>query len=94
MNVIFAADDASAMGAMAAVRELGKRIPEDIAVVGFDDISVAAHLAPPLTTVRAPTEMAARVAVNQLVNLIRTGEADPVILLPTELVIRRSCGHP
>jgi LacI family transcriptional regulator len=94
MDVIFAADDASAMGAMAAVRELGRRIPDDIAVVGFDDISVAAHLTPPLTTVRAPTEMAAREAVNQLVRLIRTGEADPVTLLPTELVIRRSCGHP
>jgi LacI family transcriptional regulator len=92
-DALFAGDDESTIGAIAAFKEAGLRVPEDIAVVGFDDIPLARHLTPPLTTVRAPIEQAAREAVNQLVRLIRTGEADSLILLPTELVIRRSCGH-
>ncbi len=91
-EVIFAADDDSAMGAMAALKEAGLRIPEDIAVVGFDDIRLAAYLDPPLTTVRAPIEHAARIAVEQLVKVIRGEEVEAMTLLPTELVIRRSCG--
>ncbi len=92
LDAIFTGDDDSAIGVMEVLREYGRRIPEDIAVVGFDDITLARHLSPPLTTVRAPIEQAAREGVHQLVNLIRTGEAERLILLPTELVIRRSCG--
>ncbi len=91
-EAIFAADDDSAIGAMAALKESGLRIPEDIAVVGFDDIRLAAYLDPPLTTVRAPIEQAARIAVEQLVKVIRGEEVEAMTLLPTELVIRRSCG--
>ncbi len=91
-DAIFCGDDDTAIGALAALKESGLRVPEDIALVGFDDIPVARHLNPPLTTVRAPIETAAREAVQQLVRLIRTGEAEKLILLPTELVIRRSCG--
>jgi len=92
IDAIFAGDDDSALGTMAVLREAGIRVPEDIALVGFDDIPLARHLTPPLTTVHAPIELAAREAVRQLVRLIRTGEADLLTLLPTELVIRRSCG--
>lgn len=92
IDAIFAADDDSAVGTLAAAKEAGLRVPEDIAVVGFDDISLARHLNPPLTTVRAPIEQAGREAVRQLINLIRTGNVERLILLPTELVIRRSCG--
>lgn len=91
-DAIFCGDDDTAIGALAALKASGLRVPEDIALVGFDDIPVARHLNPPLTTVRAPIETAAREAVEQLVRLIRTGEAEKLILLPTELVIRRSCG--
>ncbi len=91
-EVIFAADDDSAIGAMAALKEAGLRIPEDIAVVGFDDIRLAAYLDPPLTTVRAPIEQAARIAVEQLVKVIRGEVVELMTLLPTELIIRRSCG--
>jgi LacI family transcriptional regulator len=94
MDAIFTGDDDSAIGVLAHLKEVGIRVPEDIAVVGFDDIPLARHLTPPLTTVRAPIETAAREAVNQLVRLIRTGEAARLVLLPTELVIRSSCGHP
>jgi DNA-binding LacI/PurR family transcriptional regulator len=92
-EALFAADDDSAIGALYAIKESGRRVPQDIAVVGFDDIRLASYLDPPLTTVRAPTEQAARVAVEQLARLIQGGEAEVMTLLPTELVIRRSCGY-
>jgi len=92
VDAIFAADDESASGAMMALREAELRIPDDIAVVGFDDTLLASHLTPPLTTVHAPIEQVGRRAVKQLVNLINGEVAEAVTLLPTELVIRRSCG--
>jgi len=92
LDAIFAADDESASGAMMALREAGLRIPEDIAVVGFDDTQLALHLSPPLTTVHAPIEQAGRQAVVQLIQLINGKDADAVTLLSTELVIRQSCG--
>jgi DNA-binding LacI/PurR family transcriptional regulator len=91
-DAIFAADDESASGAMMALREAGLRIPEDIAVVGFDDTLLAAHLTPPLTTVHAPIEQAGRQAVSQLIHLIEGAPTEAVTLLPTEVVVRRSCG--
>lgn|SRR5574341_81329 len=92
IDAIFAGDDESAMGAILALREAGWRVPQDVAVVGFDDIPAARHLTPPLTTVRAPIERTGLEAINQLINLIEQGSAEPLILLPTELVIRQSCG--
>ena len=92
-DAVFAGNDDAAIGVLAALRETGKRIPEDVAVIGFDDQNrTTPYLTPPLTTVRAPTEEVGRVAARQLVNLIRLGQADPVTLLPTEIVIRQSCG--
>jgi LacI family transcriptional regulator len=92
MDAIFSGDDEAAIGVLAALNELGKRVPEDIAVVGFDDQRLAAYLTPPLTTVRAPTEKVGYKAAQQLIKLIRTGHADGLTVLPTEIVIRRSCG--
>jgi LacI family transcriptional regulator len=93
IEAIFAGDDEAASGAIAALRQAGKRVPEDVAVVGFDDSPIAHYMAPlPLTTVRAPIEEAGLAATRQLARLIRTGQADPLVLLPTELVVRRSCG--
>ena len=91
-EAIFAGDDEAAIGVLAALNSAGKRVPEDIAVVGFDDIALSQHLTPPLTTVRAPTEQVGREAVRQLVRLIRGDPAELSVLLPTELVIRQSCG--
>lgn len=92
MQAIFAADDDSAIGAMMALKNAGLHVPDAVAVVGFDDIRLARYFDPPLTTVRAPIEQAAQLAVEQLVSLIETGSAAQKILLPVELVIRRSCG--
>lgn len=91
-DAIFAADDVSARGAIRAVQAAGQRVPEDIAVVGFDDALLSQYIDPPLTTVRAPIEEAGRAAATQLIRLIEGKPADPLTLLPTELVIRRSCG--
>ncbi len=91
-EAIFAADDESASGAMMALREAGLGVPQDVAVVGFDDTLLAAHLTPPLTTVHAPIEQVGQHAVEQLVKLINDEAAETITLLPTELVIRLSCG--
>jgi DNA-binding LacI/PurR family transcriptional regulator len=91
-DAIFTGDDEAAVGALAALAARGVRVPDDVSVVGFDDQRLAAILQPPLTTVRAPTHQVGQEAARQLINLIRTGSADPLTLLPTELVLRRSCG--
>ena len=93
-DAIFTGDDEAAVGVMLALEARRMRVPEDVAVVGFDDQRLAVILQPPLTTVRAPTEQVGREAARQLIKLIRSGGADPLTLLPTELVLRRSCGCP
>jgi LacI family transcriptional regulator len=91
-DAVFSGDDDAAIGVTTALQRAGLRIPEDVAVAGFDDVPVSRFLTPPLTTVRAPTEQVGRQAVEELVRLIRGEQAELLTLLPTELVIRRSCG--
>lgn len=92
-DAIFAASDAMAVGAMRALREAGRRVPEDVAVIGFDDMPFAARTEPPLTTVRQPIHRTGAQAAETLIDLIEHPESSPRrIVLPTELVIRVSCG--
>jgi DNA-binding LacI/PurR family transcriptional regulator len=92
-DAVFSGDDESAVGVINALNEAGIRIPEEVAVVGFDDQRMAPYLTPPLTTVRAPTEDVGREATRQLLQIIQApGSITGTTLLPTELVIRRSCG--
>jgi LacI family transcriptional regulator len=91
-DAVFSGDDEAAIGVLAALGNAGRRVPEDVAVVGFDDMELSRFLSPPLTTVRAPTEEVGREAVRQLVRLIRGEAVEPLVLLPTEPVLRRSCG--
>ncbi|RME82460.1 MAG: LacI family transcriptional regulator [Caldilineae bacterium] len=91
-DAIFAGDDEAATGTIMALQAAGLRVPEDVAVVGFDDVYLAHPLMPPLTTVHVPIEAVGREGVRELVRLIAGGEPEPLTLLPTELVIRRSCG--
>lgn len=91
---LFAGDDDSALGALRALREAGRRVPEDVSLVGYDDVSVASLVVPALTTVHVPIAEAGQIAARQLVNLIRTGQAGDRYVLPTEVVIRQSCGCP
>jgi LacI family transcriptional regulator len=91
-DAVFAWEDDMALEVIRALQHAGVGVPEGIPVVGFDDIHLAHYLAPPLTTVRTPIEQVGREAVHQIVRLINTGQADQITLLPTKLVIRRSCG--
>ncbi|QCP54293.1 LacI family transcriptional regulator [Trinickia violacea] len=93
-TAIFAANDLSAFGAIAAVREAGLRVPDDISVIGFDDIPMAAQVHPALTTVRQPFQQMARAAVNTLLASLDGTEASAArMTLPAELVVRQSTGQ-
>jgi LacI family transcriptional regulator len=91
-TAIFASNDISAFGVMEAVRDHGLQIPRDVSIVGFDDIPQAAHVHPPLTTVRQPLEEMGRRAARLLLKYIAQPAAEVErIELPTELIIRKSC---
>lgn len=91
-DAVFTGNDESAIGVMNALTEKGLRIPEDISVVGFDDLELSAFLTPPLTTINAPTECVGKTAAQYLFKLLARQEVDLVTLLSTKIVIRRSCG--
>ena len=92
-DALVCGNDTVALGALTALREAGLRVPEDVAVVGFDDIPMAAHASPPLTTVRSPLLALGEGAGQLVLDLIETGPRDATTsVLSTELVVRRSCG--
>jgi LacI family transcriptional regulator, galactose operon repressor len=92
-DAIACANDQTALGVMYALHRAGYRVPDDVAVVGFDDIPVARHLSPALTTVRQPSRQLGATAIEALIALVE-GERAPGadMVLPTELEIRGSCG--
>jgi LacI family transcriptional regulator len=92
-DAVFVASDAMAMGALRALSEAGRRVPEDVAVVGFDDIPSAAHMDPPLTTIRQNIPRLGQLAAETLIQILSEGVSPPHrLVLPTELVIRSSSG--
>lgn len=92
-SAIVAANDAMAIGATRAGRELGYAVPDDIAIVGFDNISWASYADPPLTTVRIPKMDMGRIAARSLLDQLNGSVASPSrIIVATELIIRESCG--
>lgn len=91
-DAVFSGDDDAAIGVLRSLHKHGIRVPEDVAVVGFDDLGFAQFLNPPLTTVRAPTETVGMIATERLFDLLEDHESDEVVLLPTEIIFRRSCG--
>ncbi|MBX6389476.1 MAG: LacI family DNA-binding transcriptional regulator [Frankia sp.] len=91
IDAVFAASDLMALGALRALREAGRRVPDDVAVVGFDDTALAAYADPPLTTIRQQVERMGQ----EMVRLLLARIADPdreaaEVILPTELVVRAS----
>lgn len=93
LEAIFAANDEMAFGALLELRSRGLRVPEDIALVGFDDFGVARLTTPGITTIRVPAEELGRVATEKLFELISGTKPIQVhTTLPVELVIRESCG--
>jgi LacI family transcriptional regulator len=93
IDAIFACSDMMAQGVYTALQEAGRRIPDDIAVVGFDDLPTAIHLSPPLTTIRQPLREKGAIATGLLLDQIegKTHAARHVVL-STELVVRESTG--
>ena len=92
-DAVFVASDMMAYGAMRALREANLRIPEDVAIVGFDDNPTSPTTVPPLTTVRQPVSQMGSKAVDLLINMIETGtKFTQKVIIDTELVIRESCG--
>ena len=92
-DAVFVASDTMALGTLRALREAGISVPEDIALVGFDDLPHAATADPPLTTVRQPIRRAGTLAVETLIDIVHNGpEPTRRIIMPTELVVRASCG--
>ncbi|MEX1828405.1 LacI family DNA-binding transcriptional regulator [Luteibacter sp. CQ10] len=94
-DAIFAANDMMAIGCLSALAEGGVRTPDDIAVVGFDDIPMARYVSPPLTTVRLRIAELGAQALDLLAEQVDDESEPPVAerrLIPTELVIRSSCG--
>jgi LacI family transcriptional regulator len=91
-TAIFASNDLSAFGAIAAAHECNLRVPDDISVIGFDDIPQASFVYPKLTTVRQPLEQMGRDAVKMLLEQVEDQSRPPQrVALATQLVIRNSC---
>jgi DNA-binding LacI/PurR family transcriptional regulator len=93
-TAIMCANDSMAIGVMKKISETGLNVPDDISVIGFDDINMAAQIIPPLTTVSAPIKMIAKQSFIMLNSLIRGEKLDNRhVALPAQLVIRRSCAQ-
>lgn len=94
---VFAVNDESAIGFLSGLRQHDIQCPRDISVVGFDDLAVAAHYTPPLTTMRQPRELLGRMAAEALIDILE--EVEPTrgplrIVLNSELIVRESTGLP
>ncbi|MFO7322909.1 MAG: LacI family DNA-binding transcriptional regulator [Chloroflexota bacterium] len=93
VDAVFVASDMMAFGALRAIHEAGLRVPEDIGIVGFDDLPASASSTPPLTTVRQPIQEVGSLATQMLADLLQ-GRAEPPYqkILPATLVVRQSSG--
>lgn len=89
-TAVFAANDQMALGVLRALADAGRRVPEDVAVVGFDDVQDAADYRPPLTTVQQGFDVLGARAVDLLVSGIETGSAPRLETLPARLIVRAS----
>ena len=89
LDAVFVNSDLMAISAMQALREAGKRVPEDVAVVGYDNLSIAEKVTPPLTTVSQNIPLAGKLLAQNLLQYIKTRVVTHVTV-PVELVVRES----
>jgi DNA-binding LacI/PurR family transcriptional regulator len=89
VDAVFVNSDLMAIAAMDAIREEGRRVPEDIAVIGYDDLSISEHSNPPLTTIRQNIPLAGKLLAHNLIEFLQTGMVTNVSI-PVELVVRKS----
>jgi DNA-binding LacI/PurR family transcriptional regulator len=90
LDAVFVASDLMAHGAIRTLHELGRRVPEDVAVISFDDSELARYTDPPLTTIRQPIVQLGRELARQVLRSIAGEEVAPAVILPTELIVRAS----
>jgi len=93
-TAIFAANDLSAIATVTAARSLALTVPDDLSVIGFDNVPESALASPPLTTIKQPLQQMGAKALRLLVDLIAGVERETHLRLPTELVVRASCAPP
>ncbi len=89
LDAVFAANDNMAAGALRVLREAGHRVPDEVAVVGFDDLAIALHTDPPLTTVHQSIQGLGR-EMTRLLLAVLAGQEPSSLILPTRLVVRES----
>lgn len=89
IGAVFVNSDLMAIAAMDVMREHGKRVPEDIAVVGYDDLSIAEYSRPPLTTIRQNVPLAGKLLAQNLIQFLQPGMVTNVTA-PVELIVRKS----
>jgi DNA-binding LacI/PurR family transcriptional regulator len=89
IDAVFVNSDLMAIAAMDEIREHGRRVPEDIAVVGYDDLSIAGHSNPPLTTIRQNIQLSGKLLALNLIEYLQTGMVTNVTI-PVELIVRKS----
>jgi len=94
ITAVFVANDQMALGVVKALADAGLRVPEDVSVVGFDDVPESPFYRPALTTVRLDFEEVGRLAVDRILHLMRGGHADPLPRVSPTLVVRHSTAPP
>ena len=93
-TAVFCYNDMTALGALRRIRVSGLRVPDDISLVGFDDLYIAQYTDPPLTTVRQPKRQMGRLAMEVLLRLLQGSQSEHTIRVPGELVGRESAAAP
>ena len=90
IDAVVVASDLMAHGALSALRRAGRRVPDDVAVIGFDDIELSRYTDPPLTTVHQPLLELGRTLARQLLRMVTSERPQPPVILPTTLIVRES----
>lgn len=90
MTALFCASDLMAIGAIQAIRNMGKSVPEDVSVVGYDNISMSEYLSPPLTTIKQDHYRMGYQAAQMLIDMLEGRKVNPQVTLPAELIVRGS----
>lgn len=93
VDAVFAGSDSMALGALRALRDANVRVPQEVAIIGFDDLPPASLSIPPLSTIRQPIRRVGHLAVETLLDILDNGLVPARrVILPTELIIRGTCG--
>jgi DNA-binding LacI/PurR family transcriptional regulator len=93
-TAVFCYNDLTAIGALSSIRQHGMKVPEDVSIVGFDDLSIASYSQPPLTTIRQPKHQMGRAATEMLLNLLEESIPSSVRKVQGELIVRESAAPP